>query len=309
MSGAGGAAATIRRVHPVLFEIDGRAVGTFGVLVAVGFLVAAQWVWPRLLARHGADRERDPARSAIVALWVLVGVLLGGRLFFAGVEITRHLAGHAGAESLGALFLERPWLVLDPRGGGMVMYGGMFGGLALGALAARRVGLALGAALDTGLTAGFFGLAIGRVGCFMVGDDHGRAVPEGLAWLPFPFAYRIPDAVWLDANTKSLFERELAGQVVFATQTHLALNALALAWLGYVLLERRLAPGRAALILLACYGVTRSAIECLRGDRVRGVWLESTWLGSTWLGGVSTSQLVSVPLVIGALVLLARRRA
>jgi phosphatidylglycerol:prolipoprotein diacylglycerol transferase len=296
-------------VHPVLFEIDGRAVGTFGVLVAVGFLIAAQWVWPRLLARHGADRERDPARSAIVALWVLVGVLLGGRLLFASVEVLRHLTGQSGEQSLGALFLERPWLVLDPRGGGMVMYGGLFGGMALGALAARRVGLALGRALDTGLVAGFFGLAIGRVGCFMVGDDHGRAVHEGLAWLPFPFAYRIPDVVWLEANAKSLFERELAGQVVYATQTYMALNALALAWLGAHLLERRLAPGRVALILLACYGVTRSAIECLRGDRVRGVWFEGTWLGDTWLGGVSTSQLVSGPLVIVALVLLARRRA
>jgi phosphatidylglycerol:prolipoprotein diacylglycerol transferase len=286
-------------VFPVLFEIGGRSVGTFGTLVAIGFLVAAQWVWPRLLARHGADPARDPARSAIVALWVLVGVLLGGRLLFALVEVLRHLSGQSGPESLGALFLEQPWLVLDPRGGGMVMYGGLFGALALGVVAARRAGLDVRRGLDTGLVAGLFGLAIGRVGCFMVGDDHGRAVPTSLEWLPFPLAYRIPDATWLDAHPRSLFQRDLSGEVVFATQTYLALNALALAWLGAWLLERRLAPGRTALVLLTCYGVTRSAIEFLRGDRVRGLWFD---------GLLSTSQVLSIPLVLAALVLLARRR-
>jgi len=285
-------------VHPVLFEIGGFTIGTFGTLVALGFLIAAQWVWPRLLAVHGADPERDPARSAAVALWVLVGLLVGGRLAFAVVEIARYRYGDAGPESLGAAFLASPLSAFDPRGGGMVMYGGLFGALAAGWLACTRYRLSIGRALDTGLVAGFVGQSIGRVGCLMVGDDHGSKVPDWLDWLPFPFAYRVPSEAWLAETPKSLFERDLAGELVWATQTWMSINALVLAWIGARMLAKRPAPGTVALRLLLLYGVTRFVIEVFRGDAVRGVWLG---------GWLSTSQLVSIPLVVVAAILLGRR--
>lgn len=285
-------------MHPVLFEIGGFTIGTFGTLVALGFLIAAQWVWPRLLAVHGSDPERDPARSAAVALWVLVGLLLGGRLAFAAVEIARYQFGDAGPQSLGAAFLASPLSALDPRGGGMVMYGGMFGAVLAGWIACKRYGLTIGRALDTGLVAGFVGQSIGRVGCLMVGDDHGSKVPSFLDWLPFPFAYRVPDAQWLADTPKSLFERDLAGELVWATQTWMSFTALALAWIGARMLARRPAPGTVALRLLVLYGLARFTIEMFRGDSVRGVWFG---------GWLSTSQLVSIPLVLVAGLLLMRR--
>ncbi|QDU84586.1 Prolipoprotein diacylglyceryl transferase [Planctomycetes bacterium Pla163] len=285
-------------MHPVLFEIGGRTISSFGTLVALGFLVAAQWVWPRLLSVYGSDPRTDPARSASVALWVLVGLLLGGRLVFAAVEVARHLAGQSGPESLGAAFLASPLTALDPRGGGMVMYGGLFGGLVAGWFASRRSGLALARAFDTGLVAAFVGQSIGRVGCLMVGDDHGSKVPSALEWLPFPFTYRVPDAAWLDAHPKSLFVRELAGETVWATQTWMSLNALALAWIGARLLRRGARPGTTALVLLILYGASRFVIELFRGDAVRGLWFG---------GSLSTSQLVSIPLVLVALFLFVRR--
>lgn len=287
-------------VHPVLFEIGGASIGTFGTLVALGFLIAAQWVWPRLLAVYGADPLHDPGRSAAVALWVLVGLLFGGRLAFAGVEVARHLTGLTGADSLGAAFLASPLAALDPRGGGMVMYGGLFGALLAGWFACGRYGLARARALDTGLVAGFVGQSIGRVGCLMVGDDHGSRVPTWLDWLPFPFAYRVPDAQWLADTPKSLFQRDLAGEVVWATQTWMSVNALVLAWFGARLLARGARPGTTALALLTAYGATRFLIEFFRGDELRGVWFD---------GVLSTSQIVSIPVVLGcAIALLVRRR-
>lgn len=287
-------------VHPVLFEIGGSTIGTFGALVALGFLIAAQWVWPRLLAVHGADPKLDPSRSAAVALWVLVGLLFGGRLAFAGVEIARHLAGFTGDASLGAQFLASPLTALDPRGGGMVMYGGLFGALVAGWLACGRYGLARARALDTGLVAGFLGQSIGRVGCLMVGDDHGSKVPGWLEWLPFPITYRVPSAQWLADTPKSLFDRELAGEVVWATQTWMSINALLLAWFGARLLARGARPGTTTLVLLVLYGSSRFVIEFFRGDVLRGVWLDGT---------LSTSQLVSLPLVlVCAIALVVRRR-
>lgn len=277
-------------MFPVLFELPGGVpVRAYGVLVALGFLVAAYGLWPRLLAVHGNDPERDPSRSAQVALWTLIGLLIGGRLGFVAVELLRAWASPEGSV-IGRQILSAPWEALYFWKGGGVMYGGLAGALIAGIACARRVGLELGTALDTGLVCGAVGLAIGRVGCLLVGDDHGRVVPAWAEDLPFPITLRIPDSAWLAEHPESLLPREAAGELLWATQTWMSLAALALAVLGLWLLPHRRRPGQVALTLGAVYAIVRSVIECFRGDTVRGVWFD---------GAVSTSQLVSLPLFIG----------
>jgi phosphatidylglycerol---prolipoprotein diacylglyceryl transferase len=179
-------------MHPVLFEIHGvPGIGdiklrAFGLMVAIGFLLASQWLWPRLLRRHGLEPEKDVLRVPAVAFWVLIGVLLGGRAMYVVVEVARHLSGATGFDSFGALVLERPWKAFFIWEGGMAMYGGFAGAVLAGSWAAKKHGLDLANGLDTGLTAGFLGQAIGRVGCLLVGDDYGRIVPPAWRDAPFP---------------------------------------------------------------------------------------------------------------------------
>src|SRR6185295_9747980 len=80
-------------MHPVLFKVPGLGwpVRTFGALVACGILLAI-WLWGRLLARYGEDRQRDPERGSQIAIWVVVGVIVGARLFYVGVESARYLS-------------------------------------------------------------------------------------------------------------------------------------------------------------------------------------------------------------------------
>jgi phosphatidylglycerol:prolipoprotein diacylglycerol transferase len=276
-------------MHPIVFEIPGLGlpIRSFGLMVAIGFLVGS-WIVGRLAARFGDDPEGDPARYSRVLVWTVVGVILGARLMYVVVEILRD-------SPTGKSFKDDPLSILFVWNGGLVMYGGLIGATALGLWAARREGLRPFHALDLGLTAGFVGQAIGRVGCLLVGDDYGKVVPRSLEWLPFPITLRVPDPL----PTESLFGLENQGKLLFATQPLMSIKALIVAFVGFQVLKHRRYAGQATLWMLLCYGVLRFCVEMLRGDSVRGVWFG---------GAISTSQILSLALILFCTVLLARFR-
>ena len=302
-----------RLVYPVLFEIPGLGfpIRSFGVLVAAGIFLAI-WLWGKLLERYGDDPEQDPVRGSQVALWIVVGVLAGARLMYVTVEVGRYATTDVSADMerylaandrnavvetmefeeveaarrvlVGYEFLHDPFRVLMIWQGGLVMYGGLIGGILLGVWSSRKHGLVVWNAFDTALVASFVGLSIGRWGCLLVGDDHGASVPDAWIDASFPIVIHVPPVEWLIENPQSLFPRELGGDVLWATQVWMSLNALMIALVGWMLLKRRKRYGTVGAWLLIYYSITRFVIENFRGDEVRGLWFG---------GLLSTSQLVS----------------
>ncbi len=276
-------------MHPILFEIPGLGfpIRSFGLMVALGFLLGS-FVMGKLAARWSDDREKDPNRFANVTVWVVGGVILGARLMYVVVEVLR-------GSPTGQSFRDDPFSILFVWQGGLVMYGGLIGALTVGLWAARREGLRPWNALDIGLVGGFCGQAVGRVGCLLVGDDYGRVVPENWTWLPFPITLHVPAVLPHD----SLFGMENAGQILWATQPLMSIKALVVAFIGWQVLKHRRYAGQAALWMLFAYGILRFGVEMLRGDLVRGVWFG---------GAISTSQILSIVLVIACAILLAKFR-
>jgi phosphatidylglycerol:prolipoprotein diacylglycerol transferase len=149
-------------MYPVLFRIGSFEVTTFGVMVAVGALVG---LW---LLRRELERDRLPADAADAGIAGVFGGLIGAKLLWT--------MEHAAEAPLTELLFSR---------GGLSWYGGLIGGVAAG-LAYMKVRrwpvIPILAAATPALAVGHL---LGRIGCFLVGDDYGK--PTDLPWgVAFP---------------------------------------------------------------------------------------------------------------------------
>ena len=174
---------------------------------------------------------------------------------------------HLGEEPVTDLLFSR---------GGLSWFGGFTGGVVAGLWVMHRKRLPKIAILAAATPALAIGHAIGRIGCFLVGDDYGR--PTNLPW-----AVAFPEG--LPPTTVP----------VHPTQLY---EALALVPLAYLLFRWR-RQGRADQVVLGAYlvlaGAIRFAIEFIRVNvRVVGVF--------------SVAHLASVAAVIAGTVLLLRGR-
>src|SRR5687768_7316787 len=149
-------------MYPILFQIGDFQVTTFGVLVALGALIGL-WIFHRELLRSGLSPTGVDA-----ALVGVIGGLVGAKLIWA-IEF-RH---------------DAPFLSLLLSRGGLSWFGGFVGGVSAGAWSLHRRGIPIVPALAAAAPALAVGHAIGRIGCFLVGDDYGR--PTDLPWgVAFP---------------------------------------------------------------------------------------------------------------------------
>jgi phosphatidylglycerol---prolipoprotein diacylglyceryl transferase len=149
-------------MYPVLFRVGGFEVTSFGVLVGIAALVSIS-IFGRELQRSGL-----PPEAANAAIAGFVGGLIGAKLLWT-VEFIN----------------DRPVTELLFSRGGLSWFGGLIGGVGTGLWILWRRRVAIVAALAAATPALAVGHAIGRIGCFLVGDDYGR--PSDLPWaVAFP---------------------------------------------------------------------------------------------------------------------------
>ena len=239
-------------MYPELFRIGTFEVTSFGAMMAVAILVGV-WLFRLELRRAGL-----PADAADAGLIGAVGGLTGAKLLWS-IE-------HAGESRLAELLFSR---------GGLSWYGGLIGGVGTGLAYIRLRRFPIIPTLAAATPALAFGHLIGRIGCFLVGDDYGRptalpwgvAFPEGLPPTPVP---------------------------VHPTQLY---EAVGLGILGWRLMRWRRSGLPDAVVLgryLLISGTLRFAIEFIRvNQRVVGV--------------LSVAHLVSLTTAIGGTALLLKK--
>ena len=239
-------------MYPTFFRIGTFEVTSFGVMVAIGALVGL-WVFGRELSR-----SRLPQSGSDAAMAGVFGGLVGAKLLW--------VVEHLGESPFKDLLLSR---------GGMSWFGGLLGGVATALVFMRRLRLPVLATLAAATPALAIGHAIGRIGCFLVGDDYGR--PTDLPWgVAFPRGLPPTDVR------------------VHPTQLYEMAALLFVAWL----LIRWRRRGVADAVVLGRYlvlaGAIRFAIEFIRvNERI--------------VGPLTLAHLVSLALVITGVVLLAAR--
>ena len=99
-------------MHPILFEIGGFPVYTYGVLLAAAYLLGLQFALMRARARG-----LDPNRVMDLGIWIIISALVGAKLLLLVVEwdtFSRNPARAADAGAIGRRVLRRA----DRRGRG-----------------------------------------------------------------------------------------------------------------------------------------------------------------------------------------------
>ena len=152
-------------MYPVIFSFGPVTVYSFGVLMAVGFYVAATVSVAEYKRRGG-----DPDQMWNFVLWVFLAGLVGSKILSVGNDI-------------GAFFRNPVEQLMS--GSGFVWYGGLIGGFAAAWPLSRRYKMSFGTILECTSLGLPIGQAIGRLGCHVAGDgDWGvvTAVPWGVAY-------------------------------------------------------------------------------------------------------------------------------
>jgi phosphatidylglycerol---prolipoprotein diacylglyceryl transferase len=242
-------------MYPVLFRIGSFEITSFGVLLGVAALVGI-WLFRRELARSGLPSDAVDAAIAGVA-----GGLAGAKLLWT-------------IEFLG----EQPVTDLLFSRGGVSWFGGLLGGVGTGVWMLWRRRVPIVRALAAATPALAVGHAIGRIGCFMVGDDYGR--PSDLPW-----AVAFPEGL------------PPTNVPVHPTQLYEAIALVGIAW---ALLQWRRADVDDRVVLgryFVLAGLTRFAIEFIR-------------VNARLVGPLTLAHLISIVLVtIGTVMILRQRRA
>jgi phosphatidylglycerol:prolipoprotein diacylglycerol transferase len=149
-------------MYPLIGRIGGFEITSFGLMVALGFL-AGIWVFGRELRRTGL-----PVALENAALAGAVGGMIGAKLVWA-IEFSD----------------DAPIADLLFSRAGLSWYGGLIGGLAAGVGTILYMRAPLVATLAAAAPALAVGHMLGRIGCFLVGDDYG--IPSTLPWaVAFP---------------------------------------------------------------------------------------------------------------------------
>ena len=159
-------------LDPIIFSIGHFHVRWYSLIVVTAIGVG---VW--LTAREAERKGFKKGDIYDGALWVILGGLLGARLF----HVLDHWSDMFSADPIRALYI---WE------GGLAIWGGIVGGLIAVAVLAWRRGWRLPRLLDAVAPGLVLAQAIGRVACIITGDAMGKPTSG-----PFGFAYTSPNAM------------------------------------------------------------------------------------------------------------------
>jgi phosphatidylglycerol:prolipoprotein diacylglycerol transferase len=153
-------------VYPTLFKFHGLELHSYGLLLAIAFLVGIQ-----LFLRRGVARGLPEDKLSNLSLLLLVLSIVGGR----GLYVLTHWSDYAH-DVLGVF---RIWE------GGLMLYGGYFLAIAGGIAYLRRHQIPVWRVGDAAAPSMALGIGLGRIGCFLNGCCFG--LPSHLPWaVQFP---------------------------------------------------------------------------------------------------------------------------
>lgn len=215
-------------MHPILFQWGSFVVPSWHAFFVLAALMG-WWtlgLWGKLAWPEGQARSLD------------------------SLFLIAYVAGYTGARGL-SILLEGESLSGFFELGSMTLYGGILLAALAAILYAHWKKLSIIRLADLTLPSLMLGIAIGRIGCFLNGDDYGLPLPNQ-SQIPF-WAVKFPN-----------LNDELYRYPVQLMEAAVCLTIAGYAWSKRTLLKRR--PGEIGTIGIVGYAITRFILEFYRGD-------------------------------------------
>jgi phosphatidylglycerol:prolipoprotein diacylglycerol transferase len=179
-------------MHPILFHVGPFEIRSYGVMLAVSFVVGT---W--LARRRAREADLDKLLGMDLYLFIVVASLVGSRLQFIAENLPLYSLDRAGAL--------RTWQ------GGLSMQSGVILAILAAAVYVRRVGASFTQTADVLAPSVALGECITRIGCFLNGCCFG-----GTCSLPWGVVF----------SRASQAGAQFPGIPIHPTQLYLSLSAL-----------------------------------------------------------------------------------
>lgn len=159
-------------IDPIILTVGPFAIRWYSLILLAATVIG---VWLTACEAERKGFKKDDVYE--VAVWIIVGGIVGARLF----HVLDHWSDVFAANPLRAFYV---WE------GGLAIWGAMTGGLTVTALVSWQRGWRFPALLDAGAPGLVLAQAIGRTACVITGDAMGKPTNG-----PFGFAYSSPNAL------------------------------------------------------------------------------------------------------------------
>ncbi len=251
-------------MRPVLVSLGFLQFHSYTVMLATAYLMGVL-----LSVRENCKRADPYPVTPVGGVWVYFGALIGARLYY----IIQYEGWREAYRAV--LFWE----------GGLVFYGGLFGGFLAAVLYLRVKRVPILPMADIVMPYVPLSHAIARIGCFLNGCCWG--LPTTLPW-----GVRFPKSLWGaygQQMEQGLIDAGAAYSLpVHPTQLYCSLGLLVIFFIMRWFYKRKRHDGSVALLYPLLYGALRFVVEIFRGDSARPLW------------GMTVSQMVALLLILGA---------
>jgi len=173
-------------VYPILFQFGSFTISSFGVMMVIAFLLGNY-----LLRIDVVAEGYDAIIADDIIFRAAIGGILGAKIYY----LIENIPTGQAADNINGLINiiagiftlngERIAFGIQNFGAGLVFLGGLVGGMAAVSWYIYRKNLNWFKIADLAAPFLVLGHGIGRIGCFLVGDDYG--IPTNLPWaIAFP---------------------------------------------------------------------------------------------------------------------------
>lgn len=252
-------------IDPTAFSIGNFEVQWYGIIIAVGLLLAVLYCFPRM-KRFGLDADR----ASDVVIGGVIGGIIGARIYYVLPKWDEYQKD---------TFKDTFLAVINTRNGGLAIYGGIIGAVIVGLVMCKIRKVKVLPMLDVAAIGFLIGQGIGRWGNFVNQEAFGTNTDFVLGMT----GGRIQTAAasMTDMNWNEPVHPCFLYESIWCL-------------LGFVLLafwsKRRKYDGQLILMYMAWYGLERSIVEGLRTD-------------SLMVGNIRISQALSAVLFVTSVIL------